>query len=36
MGASFVVGALLLRKLLIPGHHSLDTAAKQTAGQASK
>jgi hypothetical protein len=36
IGASFVVGAVLLRKLLLPGDNPLDSAAKQAAGEASK
>jgi hypothetical protein len=36
IGASFMVGALLLRKILLPTSGTLDSADKQAAGEASK
>jgi hypothetical protein len=36
IGASFMFGAILLRKLLLPGHQILDSAAKHSAGEASR
>jgi len=35
IGATLVASAVVLRKLLLPGHQTLDSAAK-TAGEASK
>lgn len=36
LGASFVLGAVLLRKLLLPVPASLESAAKQPAVESSK